>query len=187
MLEAEFRNFTRMPLLHSFWKPPPSQETWLRFARWKATSSAAQQETPPSMARVTQADARCRGHLSLPWLWNLNQQVGTLDALSKGGGARTHLKSNSFVNISFGEKASFHQDSLLLLQKKLPATLLCYFSFGFGPAYSPIKQINLAMFCIQHLLVPMRSKQTVFKGRWEFAGIDKPDICHFFSTYTIFG
>ena len=43
----------------------PAQETWLRFARWKATSSAAQQETPPSMARVTQADARCRGH---PWL-----------------------------------------------------------------------------------------------------------------------
>ena len=41
------------------------QETWLQFAGSKATSSAAQQETRPSMARVTQADARCRDHPSL--------------------------------------------------------------------------------------------------------------------------
>ena len=67
-------------------KHPPAQETWLWFARSKATSSAAQQETPPSMARVTQADVRCRGHPSLLWIWNLYQQVGTLDALSKEGG-----------------------------------------------------------------------------------------------------
>ena len=43
-----------------------TQEREPKFARSKATSSAAQRPTPPSTLRVIQRDARCRDHQWLP-------------------------------------------------------------------------------------------------------------------------